>query len=90
MQFYGGEDPATGSAAGCAAAYLVQHGYAAPGSEIVIEQGLEIGRASRIVCSAELPGRDDSTPQGSRNGKKHYVRVGGCTIPVAEGRFFLF
>ena len=93
MQFYGGEDPATGSAAGCAVAYLVQHGYAAPGDEIVIEQGIEIGRASRLVCSAELPGGDGSTEQsspGSQSGKKDYVRVGGCTVPVAEGQFFLF
>ncbi len=93
MQFYGGEDPATGSAAGCAIAYLVQHGYAAPGQEIVIEQGSEIGRASRIVCSAQLPGHDGSTEQSSQDsriGKKHYVHVGGCTVPVAEGQFFLF
>ncbi len=90
MQFYEGEDPATGSAAGCAIAYLVQHGYAAPGEEVGSEQGVEIGRASRIFCSAELPGRDIRTGEGSQNGKKHYVRVGGCTIPVAEGRFFLF
>lgn len=89
MQFYEGEDPATGSAAGCAIAYLVQHGYAAPAKEIVIEQGREIGRTSRLFCSAELPGRDDRTNQGFQNGKTHYIRVGGCTIPVAEGRFFL-
>src|SRR6516165_1049538 len=30
MQFYGGEDPATGSAAGCAIGYLVRHGLVAP------------------------------------------------------------
>ena len=29
MQFYNGEDPATGSASGCTIAYLVQHGLAA-------------------------------------------------------------
>ncbi len=31
MQFYDGEDPATGSAAGCAISYLVAHGTVASG-----------------------------------------------------------
>ena len=46
MQFYGTEDPATGSAAGCAIAYLVRHGAVASGQRIVIDRGLRSsGRA---------------------------------------------
>lgn len=78
MQFYGREDPATGSAAGCAAAYLVRQGLAAPGAPHVIEQGVEMGRACRIEVRAALEG-----------GPGTYVRVGGSTVLVAEGRFFL-
>ena len=52
MQFDTGEDPATGSASGCAIAYLVRHGLAASGQPIVIEQGIEISRPSRIHVSA--------------------------------------
>jgi trans-2,3-dihydro-3-hydroxyanthranilate isomerase len=78
MQFYGGEDPATGSASGCAAAYLVRHGAVPNGKTVVIEQGVEILRPSRIHIEAS-----------SRDGKVNDVYVGGRTIPVATGRFFL-
>lgn len=78
MQFYNGEDPATGSASGCAIAYLVHHGLAASGTKIVIEQGIEMLRPSRIHASAMLEG-----------GAVTKVFVGGRTIPVASGRFFL-
>ena len=78
MQFETGEDPATGSAAGCAIAYLVRHGLAASEEAIVIEQGVEMLRPSRIHVSA--------TREGDAVGK---VFVGGRTIPVATGRFFL-
>jgi len=78
MQFYNGEDPATGSASGCAIAWLVRHGLAASGQQIVIEQGMEMLRPSRIHTSATLA-----------NGVVSEVFVGGRTIPVASGRFFL-
>jgi trans-2,3-dihydro-3-hydroxyanthranilate isomerase len=84
MQFYNGEDPATGSAAGCAIAYLVRHGLTAsghlgqPGEPIVIEQGIEMLRPSRIHVSATIRGEAVSE-----------VFVGGRTIPVAMGRLFL-
>jgi PhzF family phenazine biosynthesis protein len=42
-----GEDPATGTAAGPLAAYLVRNG-AATGPRIVIDQGHETGRPSRL------------------------------------------
>jgi trans-2,3-dihydro-3-hydroxyanthranilate isomerase len=78
MQFYNGEDPATGSASGCAIAYLVRHGLVRSGQPIVIEQGIEMLRPSRIHVSATL---DNATVTK--------VFVGGRTIPVATGRFFL-
>jgi trans-2,3-dihydro-3-hydroxyanthranilate isomerase len=78
MQFYNGEDPATGSASGCTIAYLVRHGLAASAQPIIIEQGIEMLRPSRIHVSATL---DNATVTK--------VFVGGRTIPVATGRFFL-
>jgi trans-2,3-dihydro-3-hydroxyanthranilate isomerase len=78
MQFYNGEDPATGSASGCTIAYLVRHGLVASGQPIVIEQGIEMLRPSRIHVSATIAGERVSE-----------VFVGGRTIPVAMGRLFL-
>jgi trans-2,3-dihydro-3-hydroxyanthranilate isomerase len=78
MKFYNGEDPATGSAAGPAIAWLVKHGLAASGETILFEQGMEMQRPSRLSLSAKLAG-DNVTE----------VFVGGRTIPVATGRFFL-
>lgn len=78
MQFYNGEDPATGSAAGCAAAWMVRHGWLASGAEGVIEQGVEILRPSRLAVRATLV-----------EGTITDVFVGGRTISVAAGRFFL-
>jgi len=78
MHFYNGEDPATGSAAGCAIAYLVWHGIAAPGEEIHIRQGVEMSRPSDLYASAN-----------SVSGKITDVRLGGSTVHVAKGRLFL-
>jgi len=78
MQFYSGEDPATGSAAGCCIAWLVRKGLAASGRKVLIEQGIEIQRPSRIGVRATLEGE-----------RVHSVEVSGRTISVAEGRFFL-
>lgn len=78
MQFYNGEDPATGSAAGCAISYLVSRQVVAADTPVLIEQGIEIGRPSRIHVTAGL---QDGRPQG--------VFVGGRTIPVATGQFLL-
>ena len=82
MQFYNGEDPATGSASGCTISYLVRHGLAASRQPIVIEQGIEMLRPSRIHVSATLSQRDGHEYVSE-------VFVGGRTIPVAMGRFFL-
>ncbi len=78
MQFYSGEDPATGSAAGCCIAWLVKVGLEASGREVVIEQGIEMKRPSRIGVRASQDGN-----------RVHGIEVSGRTICVAEGRFFL-
>ncbi len=52
MQFYGGEDPATGSAAGCAIAYLVARGADASAIAVHVRQGVEMGRPSDLFLSA--------------------------------------
>jgi trans-2,3-dihydro-3-hydroxyanthranilate isomerase len=78
MQFNGGEDPATGSAAGCAVSYLVKHGLAPSGERFLIRQGIEMGRPSEIFVSARAsnPGVTD-------------IRVSGSTVLVAKGKLFL-
>lgn len=78
MQFYNGEDPATGSAAGCAISYLVARGAVNSGERILLRQGVEIGRPSHIWVSAR-----------SHEGRVTDVRVGGSTVLVAKGRLFL-
>ena len=78
MQFHHGEDPATGSAAGCVAAWLVQYGLVESGREVVLEQGVEILRPSWLTLRAT-----------KREGGGMEVFVGGRTIPVATGRLFL-
>ncbi len=55
------EDVATGSAAGPAGAYLVSHGLAQAGTDIVIHQGRFVGRPSEITVRIEgEPDRIDS------------------------------
>jgi trans-2,3-dihydro-3-hydroxyanthranilate isomerase len=78
MQFYNGEDPATGSASGCAIAYLVHYKLVASAQPVIIEQGVEMLRPSRIQAQASLNGSSVCD-----------VFVGGRTIPIATGRFFL-
>jgi trans-2,3-dihydro-3-hydroxyanthranilate isomerase len=78
MQFYGGEDPATGSAAGCAISYLVGRGAVAPGRRIHVRQGVEIGRKSDLYLSAHV-----------ESARVTDVRVAGSTVLVAKGRLFL-
>lgn len=66
----GGEDPATGSAAGPLCAYLEKReGW----SRLEVTQGIEMGRASRLVAAVE----------GNR------VRVGGGVVAVIEGEVLL-
>lgn len=78
MQFYDGEDPATGSAAGCAISYLVRNGLWPSGKRLHLRQGIEINRASDLYISAKFA-----------NEKVSEIRVSGSTVPVAKGRLFL-
>jgi trans-2,3-dihydro-3-hydroxyanthranilate isomerase len=78
MFFYNGEDPATGSAAGCAAAWMVAHGVIEPEQQAWIEQGIEIRRPSRISVRA-----------GRRDNRIVNVRVGGNAVEVIRGEVFL-
>jgi len=88
MQFNGGEDPATGSAAGCAISHLVRHGAVAPGEKIHVRQGVEMGRPSDLFLSAEFDGVAVDGSSTHSQGKVTNVRVGGSTILVAKGRLF--
>jgi trans-2,3-dihydro-3-hydroxyanthranilate isomerase len=85
MQFEGGEDPATGSAAGCAIAYLVRHNVVPPGQRILLRQGVEIGRPSDLYLSACI-GSKVANEEGI---KVTDIRVAGSTVLVAKGQLFL-
>jgi trans-2,3-dihydro-3-hydroxyanthranilate isomerase len=78
MFFYNGEDPATGSAAGPCAAWAVQYGVVPADQQVLMEQGVEMKRRSRIFFSA------------GRNGDRIVnVRVGGHVVEVVRGEFIL-
>jgi trans-2,3-dihydro-3-hydroxyanthranilate isomerase len=82
MIFYGGEDPATGSAAGPAGAWMVRHGWAQPGESVVVEQGLEMRRPSRIFVRV---GGTAERPSDVRVGGSCFeVMQGALRLPVAE------
>jgi trans-2,3-dihydro-3-hydroxyanthranilate isomerase len=68
------EDPATGSANGCLAAWLVQHRYEHDDAlDIRVEQGIAIGRPSVLHLKAMLTSR------------RIEVRVGGGVVDLARG-----
>ena len=71
-----GEDPATGSAAGPIACHLARHGLVGWGEEIVIAQGVEMGRPSALHARAE-----------GGEGLIDAVEVGGSAVVVARGEF---
>jgi len=73
-----GEDPATGSAAGCAISWMVRNGVVKSGQRIHIEQGVEMKRPSQIFARAEKQGD-----------KILNVRVGGHAVEVMEGEYSL-
>ena len=70
------EDPATGSASGAMGAYLVHNGLVEVGplTELIVEQGYEIERPSRILVQVES--EDDAIQS---------VKVGGQVVMVVEG-----
>lgn len=78
MLFYNGEDPATGSAAGCCSAWMVAHGVAASNEQVMIEQGLGMHRPSCIFVRAT------KTDNQIIN-----VRVGGNCVEVLRGEVSL-
>ena len=78
MFWAGGEDAATGSAAGPLAVHVCRHGLGEWGEWIEISQGDEIGRPSTLFARAE-----------GRDGEVTEVSVGGRAVVVARGEFRL-
>ncbi len=78
MFFNNGEDPATGSAAGCTAAWMVAHDVAKPDERVLIEQGVEMKRPSRIFVRA-----------AQRDNRVVNVRVGGHSVEIMRGELYL-
>ncbi|MEG3968904.1 PhzF family phenazine biosynthesis protein [Microcoleus sp. T2B6] len=70
------EDPATGSANGCLAGYLVEHDYYGETKiDVRVEQGYEIDRPSLLLL------------QAAKNEEEITVLVGGKVVMVAKGEF---
>lgn len=69
-----GEDPATGSASGCTAAWMVKYGVAKPDELVLLRQGIEANRPSELFVRAS---KDEE--------RVHGVRVGGYAVKVMEG-----
>lgn len=70
------EDPATGSANGCLAGYLVEYSYFGEKPvDVRVEQGYEIGRPSLLLLKAQ------------KNQDIIEVSVGGKVVLVAKGEF---
>lgn len=67
------EDPATGSAAGSLGAFLVKHKKLNAGHTLNIQQGVEMGRPSRIQVEV------------TASGKRLISRVSGAAVRVFEG-----
>jgi trans-2,3-dihydro-3-hydroxyanthranilate isomerase len=67
------EDAATGSAAGSLGAFLVKNGRLAAGHTLNIQQGIEMGRPSRIEVAV------------TQSGNKLIPRVSGAAVRVFEG-----
>ena len=71
------EDPATGSANSCLAAYLVKHRYFNTSTiDVHVEQGYEIDRPSRLYLKAK-----------ERSSGDILVKVGGKVQLIAKGQF---
>lgn len=74
MVFYNGEDPATGSAAGCCTGWAVKYGVLASGQQGMIEQGIEMRRPSKIYMRATRTA--DSVTD---------IRIGGSAVQIFRG-----
>lgn len=77
VDYYGiPEDPATGSATGCLAAWLIKYGvFGKSGVEMTIGQGYEIGRPSELLINASM--KED----------QYEIYVGGKVFEVATGEW---
>jgi trans-2,3-dihydro-3-hydroxyanthranilate isomerase len=75
MIFYNGEDPATGSAAGCCTAWAVKYDVLASDTQGMIEQGIETRRPSYLHIRAT---KSQETVTN--------VRVGGNVVHVIDGK----
>ena len=73
-----GEDPATGSASGCAAAWMVKYAVTKPDEQVLIRQGIEANRPSDLFVRASQTAD-----------RIHTVRVGGYAIKIMEGALLL-
>jgi trans-2,3-dihydro-3-hydroxyanthranilate isomerase len=71
--FSTGEDPATGSASGCTAAWMVRYGIAKTEETVHILQGMEMKRPSHIFVRATKDGDNIKN-----------VRVGGHAVQIIE------
>ncbi len=71
------EDAASGAATGALIAYMVKHRLIKSGSNVRLlsEQGMEMGRPSRLIGMAEI-----------RNGQATSIQVGGQCVLVGSGR----
>ncbi len=78
MFWFNGEDAATGSAAGPLACHLARYEWVPWGEEIVVTQGVEIGRRSTLHARADGSGD-----------RIEAVEVGGAAVVVARGEFSL-
>jgi trans-2,3-dihydro-3-hydroxyanthranilate isomerase len=74
MIFYNGEDPATGSAAGCCTGWAVRHGVLESEKQGMIEQGIEMKRPSKIYMRATR------IAEGVTN-----IRIGGSAVQIFRG-----
>jgi len=74
------EDPASGAATGALVAYLVKHRLIKDAQHIrvVSEQGIEMGRPSRLIAEAEI-----------RDGKATNISVGGGCVLVGTGNIII-
>jgi trans-2,3-dihydro-3-hydroxyanthranilate isomerase len=73
-----GEDPATGSGAGCTSAWMVNCGVAHPDETVLILQGVEVKRPSKLFVRSSKNGTNISN-----------VRVGGYAVKIMEGEVSL-
>jgi trans-2,3-dihydro-3-hydroxyanthranilate isomerase len=74
------EDPATGSATGPLAAYMIRHGLLplANGQRMVSEQGTKMGRRSILHVLVHVNDANEST-----------IEVGGSVVPIGRGEMTL-